>query len=126
MEIGPVLDVEGIEVPLIPLPVGSVEFVIGKGVTSVGVTEPAVLPFIDDVIGNGSEAGIVKEPGTLEEMLVAPPGGSDEFVSGKGVIVLVMLAVGIEELVKEDTVISLALGLCENVRLLVSPAELPV
>lgn len=84
---------------------------MGKGVVSLAGRELAALVFAGNVVENGPEAGIVKEPGTPAEVFVALADGNDEFVSGKGGIVLVTLAVCIEELVKGYGVVSLALRL---------------
>ena len=110
-EIDAMFEVGGIPVPLILLPVGSEELVMGKGVVSLGAKELIVLLFVDDEMGDDPELGTVKELGTLKVMFVALPGVRDELVSGKGVIVLVTLAVtlpvGMEEFVAGKGVVSL-------------------
>ncbi|TGJ81591.1 hypothetical protein E0Z10_g7185 [Xylaria hypoxylon] len=111
------------EPPVVPT-VGSEEFVMGKGVTSLAVRELAALVFVDNVAENDPEAGTVKELDTLKEVFAALADESDEFVCGKGVVMLVRLVVGVEELVTGYRVVSLALGLGPgDTRVLVSPIE---
>ncbi|KAI0805487.1 hypothetical protein GGR55DRAFT_690521 [Xylaria sp. FL0064] len=108
-------------------PVGSEEFVIGKGVASLAVTELPTLVLVDNVTENDPETGIVDEPSTIEDVFVAVADESDEFVSGKGVAMLVALAVGIEELAKGYRLVSVELGLePDDKGTLVSRAELLV
>ncbi|KAI0458514.1 hypothetical protein F5B21DRAFT_512021 [Xylaria acuta] len=83
------LGLVGALVPVIEPPagpaVGTEEFVMGNGVASLPVRELTAPVFVGDVMVNDSEAGIVKELGTLKEVFVALADGSDEFVIGKGV-----------------------------------------
>lgn len=88
-EIDPTLGLVGALVPVIEPPVGPTvgteEFVMGNGVTSLPVRELIAPVFVSDVRVSDSEAGIVKEPGPLNEAFVALADESDEFVIGKGV-----------------------------------------
>ncbi|KAI1423909.1 hypothetical protein F5Y12DRAFT_785730 [Xylaria sp. FL1777] len=128
VEADPALELVGTPVPPDEPPVGptdgSEEFVIGKGVTSLAVTGLVALVFIGHSVENEPEAGTVKELDTPKEVFVTLANESDEFVSGKGVIALVALAVGVEELVKGYRLVSPALKLDPDVtRKLVSPPE---
>ncbi|KAI0542714.1 hypothetical protein GGR58DRAFT_522792 [Xylaria digitata] len=110
--------------PFVGPAVGSEEFVMGKGVTSLTVRELAALVFVDSVAENDPETGAVKELGKLKEVFVSLAGGSDEFVCGKGVVTLVKPVVGREELVTGNGVVSPALGLVpSDARVLVIPIE---
>ncbi|KAI3327126.1 hypothetical protein HD806DRAFT_531710 [Xylariaceae sp. AK1471] len=105
--------------------VGGEEFVNGKGVTSL-----APLGFVDDIVENDPETGTVGEPSTLNGVLVVLVPESDEVGNGNRVVslaineVFVGPTVGIEELVKGNGVISLALTNEPGPEVAVSPTEL--
>ncbi|KAF2969032.1 hypothetical protein GQX73_g4559 [Xylaria multiplex] len=106
--------------------VGSEEFVIGKGVTSLAVGELPALVFVNSVTENDSEAETVTELSKLKEVFVSLANGTDEFVCGKEVVTLVKPVVSIEELFTGNGVVSLALGLVPgDARVLVIPIEPP-
>ncbi|RWA14141.1 hypothetical protein EKO27_g959 [Xylaria grammica] len=126
----PPLELVGTPVPPAELPVGptvgSEEFVMGKGVTSLTVRELATLETVDNVAGDDPDAGAVKEVGRLNEIFVVLTDGSDRFVCGKEVVMLVRLVVSIDELATKDMVASLALKIGPvDMRVLVSPIEPP-